>query len=173
MKSTEHEPSLPRLQDSSRLVSAPSLKWNVTRPCGIRAEPLDVFLTVAVAVYLQTGIPFHDELAVINTVVSARVLIGCGVFVGCGVLVGVGGFVGVGVSVGTDVFVEAVVGGTNVGVTVGADVPQAVKAIITNRKTITNKNERCMFISPLRFTRCSPINNNASSGLLSGVWAEV
>ena len=75
MNSTGHEPSLPRLQDSSRLTAARSLKWNVTRPCGIKAEPLDVFPTIAVAVYLQTGIPFHDELAEIDTAVLAGVIV--------------------------------------------------------------------------------------------------
>ena len=43
-----------------------------------------MFPTIAVAVYLQTGIPFHDELAEIDTVVLARV-IGAAVGVAVGV----------------------------------------------------------------------------------------
>ncbi len=75
VKFMEHEPSGPRLQDLSPVTAARSLKWNVTVPCGIRAVPLDVFFTVAVALYLQTGIPLYDELAESDTVVSAGVMV--------------------------------------------------------------------------------------------------
>ncbi len=37
--------------------------------------PVDVFFTVAVALYLHTGIPLYDELAESDTVVSAGVIV--------------------------------------------------------------------------------------------------
>jgi hypothetical protein len=98
----------------------------------------------------------------VGVAVGAGVLVGRGVLVGFGVLVGVGVFVGAGVFVGTGVFVGAVVGGTDVGATVGVDaVPQAVKAISANRKTTPNKNERRMILSPLQFLWRSPMCNDA------------
>jgi hypothetical protein len=78
------------------------------------------------------------------------VAVGAGVLVGRGVFVGFGVLVGAGVSVGTGVFVGAVVGGTDVGASVDV-VPQAVKAVSANSRTIIDKRERLMIISPLWF----------------------
>jgi hypothetical protein len=75
VNSTEHAPLALSVHVLPSLTAAPSVKLNVMVPAGVSATPLEVLLTVALAVYRHTGMPLYDELAEIDTEVLAAVIV--------------------------------------------------------------------------------------------------